>query len=260
MRSLFAKTLYQKRFMAIGWFVAVTAIMLLTMSVYNSFSNGAIGNSLDTLPPALQKLAGDALSFQSVGGYISQQIFALRAPMLLIIVSIAVMVGLTAGEEERGLTETQLALPISRTSLLLQKLAVALTVVAVAGAGTVAGVQAGLWGIGQSYPITDILPHLFNCLLVAVGYGLVGFAVAAAGGRRGLALGVSGGLAFLGFLINSMASSVQLLADLDRFTLFRYYAISGGYNWRYLGLLSAIALVLVVFSLVTFGRRDIRSR
>lgn len=54
MRSVYSKTLYQKRFMAVGWFIGVTAVVMLTMSVYNSFSNGAIGDSLQSLPPAIQ--------------------------------------------------------------------------------------------------------------------------------------------------------------------------------------------------------------
>jgi ABC-2 type transport system permease protein len=261
MSSLYGKTLYQKRYMALGWFVGIAFVTFLTMSVYNSFSDGEIARSLEQLPPALQKIAGDAASFKSVGGFISQQIFALRVPLLLTILSIAIMVSLTAGEEERGLTETQLALPIGRGSLVLQKLAAGLSVIVLASLGALLGVQLGLLTVGQSYSLLNVLPLLLNCALVAIGYGLVAFAVGAATGRRGLALGAASGLAFLGFLINSMAGSVAFLEKLDPLTLFHYYSKdAANFDWSNLGLLSGICLILIVVGTLVFRSRDIRAR
>jgi len=260
MSSVYTKTLYQKRFMILGWTFGLTFVTLLTMSVYNSFSSGDIAKSLQELPPAMQKLIGDIESYRSIGGYISQQIFALRAPLLLMILSIAVLVGISAGEEEKGLVETQLALPLSRTKLLAQKLAAGLTVIGLASLGALIGVQLGLWVVGQQYSLLDVLPHLVNCLLVAMCYGLVGFTIAAVTGRRGLALGAASGLAFLSFLINSMAPAVDYLQTLDKLTLFHYYSIKGGYHWGNISLLAGIATLLIVVSLIAFNRRDIRAR
>jgi ABC-2 type transport system permease protein len=260
MKSIYSKTLYQKRYMICGWFIGVTAMTLLTMSVYNSFSDGAIADSLKELPPAMQKLVGDMDSFKTIGGYISQQIFALRVPLLLTILSIAVLVSVSAGDEEKGLVETQLTLPIGRTQLLLQKMAAAITVIVLASLGALLGVQSGLLLVNQSYSLLNVMPHLLNCLLVSVCYGLVGFTVASVTGKRGLALGAASGLAFASFLVNSMAASVSYMADIDKFTLFHYYAIKGGYNWGNISLLVAIALVLIVISTVAFRGRDIRAR
>jgi ABC-2 type transport system permease protein len=260
MKSVYTKTLYQKRYMAIGWLFGVAFITFITMSAYNSFSNGDIAESLQNLPPALQNLVGNMDSFKTVGGYISQQVFALRVPLLLTILSIAVLVGLSAGEEEKGLVETQLALPISRTKLLLQKLAAGLTVIVVASLGSLMGVQVGLWAIGRSYSLLDVVPHLVSALLVVVCYGLVGFTIASITGKRGIALGASSAFAFLSFLVNSMAPSVSYLATADKFTLFHYYSIKGGYNWDHMALLSTVAVVLVAVSVIVFRTRDIRAR
>ncbi len=257
MRNVYTKILYQKRFMIIGWFMAVTLITLLTMSVYNSFSNGALGDSLQSLPPALQQIIGDGSSFKTVGGYISQQVFALRMPVLLIILSIAVLISITAGEEQSGLLQTQLSLPIKRSNLLLQKLAAGFTVVTIASLGAVLGIAISLLIIGKSYNLMDILPHLIDCVLIAFTYGLIGFMVASVTGRRGLALGVSSGIAFLGYLINSMAPSVKLLQGVDKFTLFHYYHTKGSYNWSDMLLIAIVALTLITISLIRFERRDI---
>ncbi len=258
MRNTYTKTLYQKRFMLLGFFTGVTLITLLTMSVYNSFSNGALGDSLQNLPPALQKIVGDVSSFKTLGGYISQQVFALRMPVLLIILSIAVLIGVTAGEEQSGLLQTQLSLPIKRSSLLLQKLATGFTVVVIGSLGSILGIAISLPIIGHSYHLIDIVPQLISCVLVAFTYGLVGFTIASVTGRRGPALGIASGLAFLSYLVNSMAPSVSSLQTLDKFTLFHYYHTKGSFNWADSLLVIMVALVLITISVTAFERRDIK--
>jgi hypothetical protein len=52
MKSIYSKTVYQKRFMAIGWFLGAMALVAFTLAFYNSFSSGALGESLQNLPSA----------------------------------------------------------------------------------------------------------------------------------------------------------------------------------------------------------------
>lgn len=260
MSSIYSKTLYQKRFMMLGWFVAITALIAFTLAFFNSFSNGAIGQSLQNLPPGVQKVVGDVASFTSIGGYIAQQLFVLRVPVLLIILSIAVMVSVSGGEEQQGILETQLSLPVSRPQLLLQKLAAALTVIIAGGLAVLAGVALGLVFAGQHYNLAHVLPLLFSVLPVALNYGLVGFMVASVTGRRGLALGAASGLAFAGYVVNTMAASVGSLQTADKFTLFHYYATSTQLNWGNLAVQLSVAAVLLAASLAGFAHRDIRAR
>lgn len=255
--NIYTKTLYQKRFMLLGWFLGITFMTFITLAFFNSFSSGALADSFNNLSPALQKVVGDAASFTTISGYISQQIFALRIPLLVIILSIAVLVGLSAGEEQQGLLETQLSLPISRTDALLQKLAAGLTVIVIGSFGALVGVAIGLLVIGQSYSLVRVIPDVISCALIAICYGLVGFTVAALTGRRGLALGISSCLAFLGYLINSMAASVSALATADKLTLFHYYHAKGSFDWSGIALFIGVAVMLVVISVIGFQRRDI---
>lgn len=260
MRSLFGKILYQKRFMLLGWFIAIAGITFITMSVYNSFSNGAIGDSLQSLPPALQKIAGSADSFKTIDGFVSQQIFALRMPVLLIILSIALFVGLTAGEEQGGLVETQLSLPLKRSRLLREKLLAGFAVVLMASLGSLVGVGLGLLATHHTYNYFDMLPMLINCIMIALNFGLLGAAIASVTGLKAPALGVASALAFLSYLVNSMAPSVDYLKSVDRLTLFHYYGTSGGYHWGYLGVQVAVMAVLLAISFSEFTHRDIRAR
>lgn len=257
MRNFFVKTLYQKRFFLLWWFIGITAVTLLTVSFYDSFKATDVDELLKSLPPAIQNIAGNVDSFKTVDGYLRQQVFELRLPLLGIILAIALMVGLSAGDEQKGLLETQLSLPVSRTDLLVQKLAAALLIIWTATLGAVAGIAIGTALIGETFHLGHILQYTANCALVASVYGLVGFTVAAWTGRRALALGLSSGFAFASYLLNSMAPSVASLETIDRLTFFHYYQ-NDPFRIGNFAILALSAVILIIISCWAFDRRDIR--
>jgi ABC-2 type transport system permease protein len=257
-RNFFLKTLYQKRYAALWWFVGITAVTLLTVSFYHSFKATDLDQVLKGLPQPIQAIAGDISSFRSVEGYLRQQVFALRLPLLTIILAISLLVGLTAGDEQKGLLETQLSLPISRTQLLLQKLAAGLIVMGIASLGALVGIAIGVTLLGETFNLGHILQYTLNCVMIATVYGLVGLTIAAITGRRAVALGISSGFAFLSYLLNSMAPSVSYLETIDKFTFFHYYQ-NYPFQLRNFAVLAITAIILVTISCIAFNKRDIRS-
>lgn len=258
MRNFFFKTLYQKRFMALWWFIGIVAMTVLTVAFYHSFRSTNIEQAFKTLPPAVQKLAGDARSFLTVDGYIRQQVFALRIPMLTIILAISLLVGLSAGDEQKGLLESQLSLPVSRTSLLAQKAAAALLIIAVATLGAVVGIWIGLAILHEKTPWIHVLAYTGNAYCISLVYGFLTFMLAAVTGRRGLALGLGSGFTFLSYLIDTLAPAVSGLNTVDKLTFFHYYQ-NDPLNPGAFAVLIVTVLVLVSISLLGFRRRDIRT-
>lgn len=258
MRNFFLKTIYQKRHLLLFWLIGIAFISWVTVSVYSSFQSVDYAQLFKSLPPALQKIAGDAAAQKTVDGYVRQQIFALRLPMLLIILSISLLVGLTGGDEQRGLLETQLALPVSRTRLLLQKLAAGLVIICLASLGSIVGIAGGLALQGETFSLVSVLRYLLNCIAVAVAYGMVACTLAAVTGRRGLALGVGSGFAFVSYLVNSMAPSVSSLEPLDKLTFFHYYQ-NNPLELSNAAVLVAAIVILVMVSVIGFARRDVRA-
>lgn len=258
MSNFFLKTLYQKRFLLLWWFIGICAVTTLTMSLYHSFQATDIAQVIKGLPPGLQKVAGDQASFTSIEGYIRQQIFTLRFPLLMSILSISLLVGLTAGDEQRGLLETQLTMPVSRTELLLQKLAAALIIIANAGLGAIAGILIALIALHETASTLDILRFTLNGLTISLVYGLVAFTIAALTGKRSLALGIGSGFAFGSYLIDSLAASVPALASINKLTFFHYYQ-NNPFAWHNYIILITVAVLLVIISIIGFKSRDIRT-
>lgn len=258
MQNFFSKTLYQKRFIALWWFLGIMAITLLTVSFYDSFKATDVEELFKNLPQAIQNIAGDVSSFKTVEGYLVQQIYSLRLPLLSIILAISLLVGLSAGDEQKGLLETQLALPVSRVSLLLQKVAAAVTIIAFASIGAIVGIAVALSFLGENWSLTAVLKFSLNCLALSILYGLVGLLIAALTGRRALALGIASGFAFLSYLINSMAPSVSYLEATDKLTFFHYYQ-NDPFQFGNFMILVISAILLLVCSCIAFTKRDIRA-
>jgi len=255
-RSLLAKTFYQKRKFILGWFIGLLAMTILTLSFFPSFKNGALGQSLSNLSPAAQKIVGNVDSFKTIGGYIGQQLFALRIPLLLTILAIVLFGGLTVGDERKGLLETQLSLPLSRLKILTHKLLAGIAIIVIASTGVFVGVVISLAFLGEHYSLLTVLQEVAGTLLVSLCFGLIAFMLGASFGKRGLAVGLASAFAFLSYLISSLVAAVPGLKDVEKASLFHYQTppIISPVHALVLG---ATALVLIAISLVLFNRRDI---
>ena len=239
-----------------GWFMGLMAMTIFTLSFFPSFKNGSLGQAFNNLSPALQKIAGTADSFTTIGGYIDQQLFALRIPLLATILTIAIFSSLTAGEERRGLLETQLSLPLSRTKILFQKLLAGIFILVLAMAGVLIGVIIILLILNEYYSLTTVLKEILGALLVSLGFGLIAFMLGSGFGKKGLAIGLSSAFAFFSYLVSSLVVSVPALQGVERASLFHYQnppVLTVG-NGLVLG---GVAVVVAAASFILFLRRDI---
>jgi ABC-2 type transport system permease protein len=77
--------------------------------------------------------------------------------------------------------------------------------------------------------------------------------------RRAIALGVPAGIVFLMFLLNVIGKLAPAVSTLRYFSAYHYYgtAITDGIWWLGAGVLVGITLILLVFAIVSFQRRDI---
>jgi ABC-2 type transport system permease protein len=258
MRSVYTKTLYQKRYFTFGWSLGLAILIVFTIIFFPSLKTGDIATSFANLPASLQSLVGDASAFQTIEGYIKQQVFLLRAPLILTICTIMLFAALTVGEEQRKLVETQLSLPIRRSKLLLHKLLAGLTISVVAASAILLAIMFGTALIGESYHITDALPLAAACLAIALTHALLAFALGAGTGKRGLTIGIASAYTLACFVINSMATSIDALKTADKFTFFHYYQ-PGEMLMRDWALLGIACILFIAVGFLGFVHRDLRN-
>lgn len=257
MHNLVTKVLYQKRRFILGWSIGLFALSVFMMLLFPALQRSEIGQFFSGLSPALQKVAGGQDSFSTAAKYINGELFALRMPLLFIVLSIILFTGLTVGDERRGVVMTQLSLPFSRSGLLVRKLAAALIVLLIVSLSMTLGIMVGLLLIHEPIDVFYIVRHSSGCLLIALDFGLLVFVLGGGLGNKGAAIGVASGTAFVSYLISSLTPVVSSLKPFEEFSLFHYYQNPSPVSHGHAVLLLAVAVVEIAIGLVAFSRRDV---
>lgn len=259
--SIFYKTLYEKRWFTLGWIVGLVAMAVLTMIFYPYFANAGFDEVINSAPKSVQGLLGDAAAYKTVQGYVDAQIFALRMPMLTLIMSITLFVGLSAGDEDRGTLETLLAQPVSRAKVFWQKFAAGAAICALACVAIFVGVVVSFLFIDGSMSLIRLAEACIGCWLITMVFAALAYAVGAITGKRGPTIAIASTVAFASYLITSLAPAVSKLDFAQRFSAFYYYnspsITANGLALNNVAIMGVAILVLTIGSLLIFKNRDL---
>lgn len=263
MRSIYLKTLYDKRYFLLGWTLGFMAIAALMTSFYPAMhQENSINALLANMPPAFKGLVGNLADLTHFDTYIASQLFDIRMPLIAGIMSIILGLGISVADEEKGELRTLLSLPISRTKLLIERWLAMLTIMLVIGLGMVVGIYAVLPFIDIASIEPDILLRLSAMtLLIMITFGTIPFAVGLATGRRALATGLSIIVVIGSFLLSTFGQAVDWLHDYEPLSLLHYFPaadiVKNGIDMKNVVVFAAITIVLLVFSVILFRRRDV---
>ena len=171
-----------------------------------------------------------------------------------------------AGEVEWGLFDLELARPLPRRTIVTRTLLVAFGTTAAIVAAMVGGTWVGLSAFappGARWPeplrIASLAGHL---VFTAWVFAAAGLAAAAFARRRGTAFGIVAGSVVFLYLLNFVADAwtpVSGLRPISPFHYFPGFAVANGAApiARDLGVLAAIAAVLIAVAYWQFERRDL---
>lgn len=262
-----ARMVRDRRRSTAWWLVGLVALVGFTVAFYPSVKGQPeIESLMRNLPDAFRSMIGydPAVPLTSPAGYLHARMFSTVGPLVLIVFGIAVGAQVIGGIEESGRLEPMLANPVTRTRVaverylaaaLLLALLVAVFAVATAALAAAVGVLDGVR-----------MPGLLGACAAAGALGLlhlsIAFAVGAATGRRGPAIGVPAAVAVGGYLVHSLLSLVEVLAPL-RFATPWYWYLQR--NMLAYGVPPAAIVVPVLLSAAlflagwaVFVRRDLR--
>jgi ABC-2 type transport system permease protein len=263
MRSVYLKTLYDKRFFVLGWTLGFAAIAALMASFYPAMhQSGSIDQLLQTMPPAFKGLVGNLGDLSEFDTYIASQLFDIRMPLIAGIMSIILGLGLSIADEEKGELRTTLSLPVSRLKVFVQKWLGMVSVMVVIVLGIIAGIYAVLPFIDIAHiELTEVLRLSAMTLLIMVTYGTIPFAVGFATGKRAAATGISILTIIGSFILSTFGQAVDWLADYEKLSLLHYFPavdiVKNGIDLKDVAVFGAITFVLLVAGAVAFRRRDV---
>ena len=263
MKSLFLKTLYDKRWFMIGWSFGMALLGFLMIIFYPAFTqDGGIDELVKNLPPALQGLVGDLANLKHMDSYIGSQLFEIRIPIFVSILSIILATSLTINEEEKGQLRTLLALPLSRTKVIFEKWLAMVTITFVVISATAIGLNIGLLIIHETVDPMVIIRLLAMTWLLCVSLATFVFGIGLATGKRALTMLLGVIMAIGSFLLTTFASSVEWLQPYEKISLLHYFPAvdiaKTGIEWGSASVLGVITLLALLLAVFCFRRRDVK--
>lgn len=247
------------------WSLGLAGLVALIVAVYPSVSGNAdMSRLVDEYPEALKAFMafGGELDYGTPVGYLGGELFSMMVPLLLLVAAIGAAAGAIAGEEERGTLELLLANPVSRRRVALEKLAVVAVEIVVFGVVLLASLAVGVAATGMDVGLGALASATAAAVLLALAFGAVAFLLGAAGGRRGRAVAVAAALAVATYVLNALASIVDVLGPARWVSPFFHYGagdpLRNGLSWH-AAVLAAVALAAGALSLPAFERRDVAS-
>lgn len=265
MLAVFNWTMWQRRWSAFWWSFGIAMFIFINMIFYPSFKDQAaeMEKSFGSLSDSTVAFVGGSTDFFSPVGFLNSQIFFIMLPLLLGILAISLGSSLLARDEQDGTIELLLARPISRTKLLLGKIMAIVGIVALVAiiSFVVTVVASRLVGIDVSTAYMAVAT--LTCLLMSLCFGLISFLVTATGKARSASLAIGSFVALGGYVVSSLASTVDWLEWISRLFPFHYYRpgeiLVGNFEWLGIAIFPAIAITCLLLSILVFRKRDLSS-
>ena len=257
-------TLCLARRSLIWWSVGIVALVALMVAVYPSVrDNPAMDKILESYPELIQAFVafGGVVDYTSPPGYLGAELFSMMLPLLFIIAAIVAGSKAIAGEEEAGTLEMLLALPVSRTRVLMEKLAAVAVEVAILGIVLFVALLIGTIVAGMDVGAAGLAAASFDVVALAWLYGALAVLLGAAIGRRAIAGGIAAALAVLAYVVNGLAPLVYAIDALRPYSPWYHYAdsaaLTSGLDPVNVGVLLGITAALVLIAPLPLRRRDI---
>ena len=265
-RNIFVKTLRDRRRSMVWWFLGTFGYLVAITATYTFFveQQDVYESLLENYPDALLAMFGveSGAALFSPDGYLTSQAFGWLVPLLTLVLGIGIGAAAVAGEEEARTMDLLLALPVTRTSVVLQKLGTMIVLLLTLGVAVFAGTAVGAVVVDMDLSMGNLAAASFSGVLLGLVFGTLALAIGAATGKRGLSLGVSSGVAGLAFLIQTLAPLVGWLEPAHPLTPFYYYGdnqpLVNGLHWGHAGVLVGLVVLFVMVALLAFRQRDIR--
>jgi ABC-2 type transport system permease protein len=259
------EALRERRRSVVWWTLGLAALVALNLAFYPSVRDDpALSDYAKDLPESVRALfAGGELDIASPAGYLNSQVFALMAPLILLIFAIGAGSGAVAGEEERGTLDLLLAHPLRRRDYAFQRFLALAALVAGLTMVLLATVVVGARLVDLEIGVGRVVAASVSVGLLALLFATTALAAGAIRPGRAKAIAVATGVALAAWIFDGLAQSVDALEPWR--TLSPYYHALGqnplreGPPWDGWTLLLIATAALAALAALGFERRDTQS-
>jgi|TARA_B110000438_G_scaffold294700_1_gene336516 ABC-2 type transport system permease protein len=255
--------MWEFRKAALYWTLGIFFLAAYIMFILSEIPLDDFAQIADSFPKALQQFVGGegGIDFGSVEGFLNAQIFTIMAPIMIIGVAINAGGKSTASEESIKSLDIVLSTPITRERFLIEKILSVITKVAFVS--ILHFVAYYLLGIlfSQEVPFVGLLSICISLFLMGATFGMLGVMIGTLKGNPSQAIGISGGIALISYLIANIAPLVDSIDFTKYFSLFHYYKSgdplkNGFHSWHWAPFVVMI-IIFIISSIMFFRKRDL---
>lgn len=264
LRNVFFKTLRDQYRSLLFWSIGLIAMAVIITLFYPSITGmESINLYLEELPEGIMEMftGGEFIDYTTPVGFFSTELFSFMVPLLFLIYTVGFGTGAIAGEEEKGTLDFLLANPVARWRVVVEKFGVMTLCTVVLGFFFWAGLAVSVIAIDIDISFVKLAEITIVAIVLALVFGTFSLLLGCLKGNRGMALGISGGLAVLTYLLSTLGSIVEGLKDYRFLSPFYHYlepnVLKNGIDVGHLLVLVGLVVVFFVASIPAFQRRDI---
>lgn len=267
MRPTLAWELRQRKTAIFWWTLSSVLLTVVILALYPSIRDQAkqLDQVINQLPNGIRQLKSGGASVISVADpvqFLNSQLFYITLPILWIIQAVTRSSAVLGRDEQDHTLELTLARPISRTGLLLAKLASLVVEFVIVGGSTLVAVVLAAPLFGMHVGTMHLAFATAYTVLFSLSFGLIAFALQAAGSMtRRAASAIAVLLSFGGYLLASLSPLTHWLQNPAKLAPYHYFApdkILGGQPVHGLDAYLIGALVITAaISYFGFRHRDI---
>lgn len=259
--NVYLKTLRDYRIAIFGWGIGLGLLMYAVISAVPSLLNTAEArDALVSLGTSFAWMA-EPVKLDTPGGYATWK----YGPTVLIMALWPIVTAsrMMRGDEERGLLDSLLALPLARGRVALQKLAALWTALLAMGLLVGLFAYAGSLTVNADFGLGDSLLFGLNLSLACGVFGSLALLIAQFTQEQRAASGITGGLLLVSIMVDMVHRVFPGTEWLSRLSPVYYYNLSKPLVPSYgtdpvaLGVLAALCVLLSAAAIWLFVRRDI---
>ncbi|MGI9017661.1 MAG: ABC transporter permease subunit [Euzebya sp.] len=263
MTVILRRTLATERRSMVGWVLGLALLGVITAGTWPAVRDAGeeFSAALQNLPQALTAFLGEGLTDFSAAGLVGSRQFGSIGMAVMIGFAISRGARAVAGEEGNGTLELLVTQPLSRAAVAVAKVLSTLLALALLVLAQMGLLLAMMPVVGLDFAVADVIGASAGLYCLAGMFGMVSFAVGAATGNRGSAVGVAAGLAAALFVLSGLGVLVEGLAPVADLSPFHLYdgstVLADGVNVTAVSVFAALAVALVVGGILAFERRDL---
>lgn len=245
--------------------LVITAGIMFVLGVFMPFFYSLIPPEfrelVESFPDALVAMIGGA-DMSTFAGFLQAEVYAITAPIAILVVTILMGARALAGEEERHTMGLLLSNPVTRLHLIVEKVLSMIIFATAVGVATFLGTWLGSILSDQAISVSNLVAASVLLTLMGLVFGGLALTIGAAFGRSRLASSVSAGVALIAYFMFSffpLSDSFEPWAALSPFHLYLGSdPLVNGMSWTDGAILAVVFVGLVAIAVPLFQRRDLR--